>query len=114
MNRGEILTKDFFALLENEFTTARTVDYYAGKLCVTPKHLSSVIKKESGHNASYHISQRIVLEAKRMTQTTGACLKEIAYELGYEDIPTFSKLFKRISGETFSDYKCKLKVSYIF
>lgn len=112
MNRKGILIKDFFSLLEEAFMTAKTVDYYAGKLCVTAKHLSSVIKMESGYPTSYHINQRIVLEAKRMAQTSGACLKEIAYELGYEDVSAFSKLFKRIAGQTFSDYKCHLKFGF--
>ena len=112
MNRKGTLIKGFFALLEEAFMTAKTVDYYAGKLCVTAKHLSSVIKMESGYPTSYHINQRIVLEAKRMTQVSGACLKEIAYELGYEDVSAFSKLFKRVTGETFSDYKCHLKFGF--
>ncbi|PSL43013.1 AraC-like DNA-binding protein [Chitinophaga niastensis] len=112
MNRKGILIKGFFALLEDAFMIAKTVDYYAGKLCVTAKHLSSVIKMESGYPTSYHINQRIVLEAKRMAQASGACLKEIAYELGYEDVSAFSKLFKRVTGETFSDYKCHLKFGF--
>lgn len=112
MNRKGILIKGFFALLEEAFMIAKTVDYYAGKLCVTAKHLSSVIKMESGYPTSYHINQRIVLEAKRMAQASGACLKEIAYELGYEDVSAFSKLFKRVTGQTFSDYKCHLKFGF--
>ena len=112
MNRKGMLLKDFFSLLEDAFMTAKTVDYYADKLCVTPKHLTNVIKSESGHPTSYHINQRIVLEAKRMAKASGACLKQIAYELGYEDVSAFSKLFKRIAGETFSNYRCNLKFGY--
>jgi AraC family transcriptional regulator, transcriptional activator of pobA len=112
MNRKGTLIREFFALLEDTFMTAKTVDYYAGKLCVTAKHLSSVIKMESGYPTSYHINQRIVIEAKRMVQSSGACLKEIAYQLGYEDVSAFSKLFKRITGETFSSYKCNLKFGF--
>jgi len=56
-------------------------------------------------------NQRIVLEAKRMAKA-GACLKQIAYELGYEDVSAFSKLFKRVAGETFSNYRCNLKFGY--
>lgn len=113
MNRNGVLIKDFFALLEDGFMTARTVDYYADKLCVSPKYLTSVIKSESGYPTSYHIHKRIVFEAKRIVQASGASLKEIAYELGYEDVAAFSKLFKRVSGETFSSYKCSLKFGVI-
>ena len=112
MNRKGMLIKEFFTLLEEGFMTARTVDYYADKLCVSPKHLTSVMKMESGYSTSYHISQRIVLEAKRMLQTTGANLKQIAYELGYEDVAAFSKLFKRVTGENFTAYKCNLTIAF--
>ena len=91
---------------------AKTVDYYADKLCVSPKHLTNVIKLESGYPTSYHINQRIVFEAKRIVRTSGASLKQIAYELGYEDTAAFSKLFKRVTGENFSTYKCNLKFAY--
>ena len=113
MNRKGMLLKDFFSLLEGAFMTAKTVDYYADKLCVTAKHLTNVIKAESGYPTSYHINQRIVLEAKRMAKATGACLKQIAYDLGYEDVSAFSKLFKRVAGETFSNYRCNLKFGYV-
>ena len=112
MNRKGMLLKGFFSLLEDAFMRAKTVDYYADKLCVTAKHLTNVIKTESGYPTSYHINQRIVLEAKRMAIASGACLKQIAYELGYEDVSAFSKLFKRVAGETFSNYRCNLKFGY--
>lgn len=111
MDRKRILIKDFFALLEDEFVTGKTVDYYADKLSVTAKHLTNVIKTESGYPTSYHINQRIVAEAKRIVQATGASLKQIAYELGYDDTAAFSKLFKRVSGENFSSYKHNLRLA---
>ena len=111
-NRKGVLTRDFFVLLEEEFATARTVDYYADKLCVSPKHLSNVIKMESGYPTSWHINQRIVVEAKRMAQASGASLKQIAYALGYEDVAAFSKLFKRVTGENFSTFKSHLKLTF--
>ncbi len=112
MSRKGVLLKGFFSLLEDAFMKAKTVDYYADKLCVTAKHLTTVIKLESGYPTSYHINQRIVLEAKRMANVSGACLKQIAYQLGYEDVSAFSKLFKRVTGETFSNYRCNLKFGY--
>lgn len=112
MNRKGMLIKSFFALLEDSFMMARTVDYYADKLYVSPKHLTNVIKLESGYPTSYHINARIVLEAKRIAQASGASLKQIAYKLGYEDVAAFSKLFKRVTGQNFSAYKCNLKFAF--
>ena len=110
MNRKGALLKGFFGLLEEDYRTGKTVDYYADKLCVTPKHLTNVIKDGSGFPTSYHIHQRIILQARRMARISGASLKEIAGELGYEDFAAFSKLFKRITGQNFSVYKSNLKL----
>ena len=49
--------------------------------------------------------QRVVLEAKRQATYSGASMKEIAHQLGFDDIAHFSKFFKNFSGLSFSNYK---------
>lgn len=49
----------------------------------------------------------IILEAKRMVYFTDKNVKEIAFELGFDDPAALSRLFKRITGETISNYKDK-------
>jgi AraC-like DNA-binding protein len=59
----------------------------------------------SGFTASYHIQQRIVLEAKRRAIFNGDSMKQIAYCLGFCDPAHFSKYFKNSSGTNFTDFK---------
>ncbi|KIC91675.1 AraC family transcriptional regulator [Flavihumibacter sp. ZG627] len=100
--------KAFLTLIDQHYTRLRQVSDYAKELVVTPNYLNELVKKITGHPASYHIQQRIILEAKRLVRYSNHSLKEIAYELGFEDAAHFSKYFKKASGQNFSDYKRQL------
>jgi AraC family transcriptional activator of pobA len=99
------LVKQFFALVEKNYTTRKMVTDYADALAVTPNHLNEVVKKITGSPASHHIQQRIILEAKRQAVYSRVTMKEIAYHLGFDDTAHFSKFFKNASGESFSDFR---------
>ncbi|UOQ52246.1 helix-turn-helix domain-containing protein [Hymenobacter cellulosivorans] len=102
----------FQQLLEANYTTWKSVAEYAQRLHVTANHLSVSIRKETGQPASEHIRQRIVLEAKRLITLSDVPLKEVAYQLGFEDVAHFSKLFKRCTGLTFSQFKQQTRAQY--
>lgn len=107
---GNLLIQDFFALVERNFKTQRAVSEYASELAVTPNHLNHVIKTNSGFCAGHHIRQRVILEAKKKMRHSNASLKQIAYQLGFEDSAHFSKFFKTYAGINFSDYKKQAQV----
>ena len=99
------LAARFFSLLEKNFANRKQVSDYAQDLSVTPNYLNETVKKASGFSASYHIQQRIILEAKRKAAYVRKSMKEIAYDLGFDDISHFSKYFKKASGTSFSNFK---------
>ena len=99
------LASRFFSQLEKNFTNQKMVSDYARVLSVTPNYLNETVKKASGFPASHHIQQRIILEAKRKAAYVRKSMKEIAYDLGFDDISHFSKYFKKASGISFSDFK---------
>lgn len=105
MTRNMELVKDFQDLLEKHFRDLKKVSDYAHRLSVTPNYLNERIKKLTGYSASYHIKQRIVLEAKRMATYSTVFMKEAAYDLGFNDFSHFSKFFKSTTGINFSDFK---------
>ena len=102
----------FRQLLEQYYTQWKSVAAYADQLCVTPNHLSVSIRRETGRPASDHIRQRIMQEAQRLVAAHDAPLKEIAYQLGFEDVAHFSKLFKRCHGISFSSFKAQTRQQY--
>lgn len=103
--RNEELVQNFMRLLDKNFKEKKMVSFYAGALCLTPNYLNEIVKKTTGYAAGYHIRQRIVIEAKRMALYSDNSMKEIAYRLGFLDTAHFSKFFKVIAGENFSEFK---------
>lgn len=103
--RDKCLVKKFTELLCGHFKTKKMVTEYASELCVTPSYLNQVVKKVSGFTASYHIQQCLILEAKRQVIHSGSSMKEIAYNLGFDDTAHFSKFFKNNSGINFTSFK---------
>lgn len=99
------LVQKFMELLNANFKEMRMVADYARQLAVTPNYLNESIKKATGYPASYHIRQRIALEAKRQAAYSDVCMKEVAYHLGFSDSAHFSKFFKNTTGMNFTDFK---------
>jgi AraC family transcriptional activator of pobA len=95
----------FMDTLENRYMTYKQVSDYAEELAVSASYLSEVVKRVTGFPASYHIQQRVLLEAKRKVLCKKVPMKQIAFDLGYEDPSTFSKFFKTYTGGTFSDFR---------
>lgn len=95
----------FYSQLDSHFKSKKKVAEYASELAVSPGHLNNVIKKVTGHPASYHIRQRTIQEAKRMVFYDDANMKTVALTLGFDDQAHFSKYFKSAAGMTFSQFR---------
>ncbi|MBO9659044.1 MAG: helix-turn-helix domain-containing protein [Chitinophagaceae bacterium] len=103
--RRFLLIHQFNVLLEKNFRTSKKVSDYAALLSITPNYLNLAIKKATGKPASSHIRKRVIMEAIRKVNMTGASLKEIACDLGFNDYAHFSKFFKKGSGRNFSELR---------
>lgn len=102
--RAEIINQ-FFVLLQENFTIKKQVSEYARMMSISANYLNNIIKKGSGHAASFHIQQQIMKEARRQAIYTNKSMKEIAYDLGFEEYTHFSKFFKKLEGMSFSIYR---------
>lgn len=107
ISQGKCLrqTKRFFNLLDQNFATLKMPADYAKLMAVTPAYLNNIVKDTLGNTTSYFIQQRILVEAKRLMTYDELNMKEVAYKLGFFDVSHFSKFFKRITGERFTDFK---------
>jgi AraC family transcriptional regulator, transcriptional activator of pobA len=83
--------KDF---IEKDFKTKHSASDYADALNISSKALAKITKTYFNKTLTELISERIVIEAKRELYLTNKSVKEIAYELGYEDEHYFSRFFK--------------------
>ncbi|WP_374950163.1 helix-turn-helix domain-containing protein [Mucilaginibacter sp.] len=77
-----------------------TVAYLADYLNLSPKYLSSLLKVLTGQNTQQHIHDKLIEKAKEKLSTTELSVSEIAYGLGFEHLPSFSKLFKAKTSQS--------------
>ncbi len=97
--------RDFSRLLEIHFRRKHHVAEYAELLHVAPKTLTHKFKNLRLESPNQFIINRILLEAKRLLFYTDKPVKEIAYDLGYEDPAYFNRLFTAKIGNTPAQFK---------
>jgi AraC-like DNA-binding protein len=97
-SRAELVTKAFREDLSHHFTRLKHPSDYAEKQHLSTAYLNECVKSTTGQPVSWHIQQRVILEAKRLLYHSDQSLKEIAAILGYDDYPYFSRLFTKVAG----------------
>lgn len=107
LSRPEMLTKKFNELLELNYCKAKSPALYAEKLNISASYLNECVKNTTGYSVSYHIQQRVILEAKRLLYHANKSVKEIAVDLGFDDYPYFSRLFTKVAGITAMAFRNK-------
>lgn len=105
------IIREFNFLVEGHFSKHHDVAFYAAKLNKSPKTLSNLFAIVSNRPPISIIHDRIMLHARRQINYTNLSIKEIAYDLGYEDIQTFSRFFKNREGVSPIQYREKLKLN---
>lgn len=102
--KQEVMAKFVLAVSEN-FRTERQVSFYAEKICITPKHLSAVVKDLTGKTASDWIERYVILEAKMLLKSTDLTIQEISNRLNFTNQSFFGKYFKHQTGYSPSEYR---------
>lgn len=99
------LLVDFRNMVESDFKQDHKVNSYAEKLHITPKYLNEVVKSTLGYTAKEYITDRIIIEAKRLLLHTNLTSKEIAYQLGFREALHFTTFFKKVVSQTPIDFR---------
>lgn len=106
-NRAEEYFKQFTELLGEHYKHERSVGFYARQLCITPKYLTTLIKRISSKSVSEWIDSYVILEAKTLLKYSNMSVQEIAYYLNFPNQSFFGSYFKRNAGMSPSQYKAK-------
>ncbi|UMB52991.1 helix-turn-helix domain-containing protein [Lutibacter sp. A64] len=104
-NASSDIVREYNFLVEMHFKTKHSVAEYAEILNKSPKTLSNLFSKLETKTPLQFIQDRIMLETRRLLRYTDNSIKEIAYQVGYEDIQSFSRFFKKNEGISPSEYK---------
>ncbi len=106
-NRAEEYFRQFTELLGEHYKHERSVGFYARQLCITPKYLTTLIKRISGKSVSEWIDNYVIREAKTLLKYSNMSVQEIAYYLNFPNQSFFGSYFKRNAGMSPSQYKAK-------
>jgi AraC family transcriptional activator of pobA len=85
-----------------------SVNAIASQLNLSSRYLSDLLKQETGKTAIDLIHIYLINEAKNRLKSDDKSISEIAYALGFENLPYFSRLFKRESGISPNQFKKQL------
>jgi AraC family transcriptional activator of pobA len=105
---AQLRLEEFMELLERNITTKKQASQYADLMHLSLYQLNGITKATLGKTASDMISEHIILEAKRHLLATTSQVKDIAYDLGYEDVSYFTRYFKKQTGQTPEAFRQKL------
>lgn len=105
MSRGDELFKDFIQMMNADGGCHRTVAWYADKLCVTPKHLSKIIKEKSGQSALSILNEHAIQMIKIDLKTTGLPISTIADKYQFNNFSFFCQFVKQHLGLTPQNYR---------
>jgi len=92
-------------LLSDNFRVERSVEFYADKMNLTPKHLSRVIRNFTGKSVHQWIDSIVVLEIKNLLRYSNMSIQQISIELNFPNPSFMGQYFKRITGKTPGEFK---------
>lgn len=105
--RQEDIFNRFLELVNKYAVRERSITFYADRLFLTPRYLSTLVRQASGRTVMDWVNEAVMQEAKLMLRHTDKLVYQIADELNFPNASFFSKYFRRMAGMTPNDYRRK-------
>jgi len=104
-NRSRDIFNRFLSLVSQYSSQERNIAFYADKLFLSPRYLSTVIKDVSGKSLMHWVDLSVLNKAKITLRYTDQSIAEVAHGLGFDEQTTFTRFFKRMAGTTPSRFR---------
>ncbi len=104
--------QEFKNLLDMPFAEKPSVSSFANKMGVTAKQLNQILVKHTGMNPTEHINMQMLVEAKRLLVNTDRTIKEIAFQLYFDDPAYFGRFFKNQTDLTPNQFRSNMRKKY--
>ena len=104
-SRQDVIFRKFLSLLATDITISREVQYYADKLCITPKYLTIVTRQMSDRSAATWITHSVILNAKALLATTQLTVQQVSNRLNFPNPSFFGQYFLRHTGMTPKEFR---------
>lgn len=105
LGKYSLIIRKVIAHINHDLTQDLSLKAQAALFSVTPSYLSHLFKKETGMTLSNYVNQQRINHAKYLLTNTDLQIQQIAHDCGYIDICYFTKVFKKITGVTPSEYR---------
>ncbi|MDR0536811.1 MAG: AraC family transcriptional regulator [Tannerellaceae bacterium] len=106
-----IHVSEFFRLVNTELCREHSIQYYAGRMGITPNYLNEIMKRSIGINAKQYIQNSLIIEAKRRLAHTDQPILLISEELNFDTLAYFIRFFHRQTELTPQQYRAMLHTS---
>ncbi len=106
-SRSEEITEQFFLLLKEHHRQERAASFYADKLCITIKYLSSTLKKVTGRSINAWMEDAVIMRAKMLLKSSDHTILQISEELNFPNPSYFGRFFKKLTNMTPKEYRDK-------
>ncbi|CAM4271726.1 helix-turn-helix domain-containing protein [Zobellia nedashkovskayae] len=111
LERFNLQVSQFFETGQLQKKGIPSIEQIAAKISVSQRYLSDTLKKETGKTTTEHLQLLLIDEAKNLLLQPSKSIAEVAYELGFEYPPYFSRLFKKKEGISPTEYREKYKLN---
>lgn len=105
LRQGDRIFRRFMLMLAENTNVNRSVKSYADELCVSPKYLTSVCRRHSDYTASELIATSIVSRIKQLLLYSDLSIKEVAAEMGFDNLSFFGKYVRKHLGLSPNHYR---------
>lgn len=105
LRQSDRIFRKFMLLLAENSNVNRSVKSYADELCVSPKYLTSVCRKHSDSTASELIATSVMSRVKQLLLYSDLSIKEVAGEMGFDNLSFFGKYVKKHLGLSPNHYR---------
>lgn len=102
---NEQVTDDFFKLLHMHYRKERKPEFYAEKLNLSPRYLSQIVKRVTGHTVYFWVCEFVVKEAKIMLQSRELSVSQVSDELNFPNSSYFARYFRKYTGMSPLEYR---------
>ena len=104
------IAREFMDLVERGYRGEKKVSAYARRLAITDKRLQSATSQAFGKLPKEFIDERIALEAKRLLLFGRSTVKEITFDLGFDEVTNFIKWFRKHARATPADFRTRYRI----
>lgn len=104
-NKSDFLISELMRLIDRNFITQRETEFYAEKFGMTSRTINEACKRGTGKTVKQHLQERLILEIKKEIRIRKKSLKEIAFELGFNEPAYFTRFFKQHTSLTPTQFR---------